>query len=153
MLIFGSPKHLIWMRLSVFWFQNNVNRHMGGSAVRPPRALSQWSAGASSHDLYLLGSKLLMSFPRESSFFSVNIIKVLRLPFLPLLFSLCLPLTFHFLANSLATREVCCWFTHWPNKSTRHGGVCSPFACLVFTSEALLCEAALHAPVLLAGRQ
>lgn len=61
----------------------------------------------------------IVAFPRESSFYSVHIIKVLKLPFPPS--TLCLPLPFYCIASGLATHEVHCWFTHWVNKSTWQG--------------------------------
>lgn len=71
----------------LIYCQENANKHEGCKA-----ASATLSASASSHDLYLFVSKLLMTFLRESSFYSVNIIKVLKLPFLPLPFSLSLSL-------------------------------------------------------------
>lgn len=60
----------------------------------------------------------IMTFPQESSFYSAHIIKALKVP--------SPSLAFHFLASSLATHEVYCWFTHWLNKSAWQDGDCSP---------------------------
>lgn len=63
----------------------------------------------------------IMTFPPESSFFSVHIIKVLKRP-IPVSLSLSLS---PFPCQWFSNRWVYCWFTHSRKKFTWHDGVCS----------------------------